>query len=357
MERPASMSRLTRALGHWSAVRFHRDRRARATRARRFSVRALVVVLVLAILPVPWLHVIDDNPPGWAWRLDGRLIVDGEIMDPSGRWSWLTVGRPPLLIEAARDQLIGSEDPARDMRVGPIGSRPTQSEPLAAAIGMQQAGADLELGVFVEVSDPLVEGIPEQAVLVEIDGRHLGSRADVDAALESAGDTIRLLTAEGDAFEVAGPDLPYGRTRIIDLAPQGLNAAIGGPLTRLAPVAWFRSLSLGSSHGMMVALLTYAEVTDEDLARGRHIAGTGGIRGGGTVERIGGLPAKARAADRARADVLFFPAQQADELAGFVSDRMVLVPIETLGDAITYLAADDGDDVLLDGHRPFGGQS
>ena len=349
MRRPPSMSRLARALGHWSAIRSHRDRRARATRTRRISVRALVIVLILAILPVPWLHVIDDNPPGWAWRLDGRLIVDGDVVDPSGRWSWLTVGRPPLLIEAARDQLVGSEEPARDMRVGPVGSHPAQSEPLAAAIGMREAGADLQLGVFVEVSQPLIDGIPEHAVLVEIDGRHLGSREDVDAALEASGETLRLVTAEGDAFEVSGPDLPYDHTRIIDLAPQGLNAAIGGPFTRLAPVAWFRSLSLGSSHGMMVALMTYAQVADEDLARGRHIAGTGGIRGDGTVARIGGLPAKATAAHRAKADVLFFPAEQADELAGFTSDRMVLVPIEGLADAITYLAADDADEVLSPG--------
>lgn len=346
MGRPRETSqRLARSLGHWSAVRSHRERRARATRARRITVRAMLIVLVLALLPVPWLHVIDDNPPGWAWRLDGRLIVDGEVMDPNGRWSWLTVGRPPLLVEAARDQLVGSEKPARDMRVGPIGSRPAQSEPLAAAIGMRQAGVDLPLGVFVEVSEPMVDGIPEHAVLVEIDGRRLGSRVDVDAALDAAGDTIRLVTAEGDAFEVSGPELPYEKTRIVDLAPQGMNAGIGGPFMHLAPVAWFRSLSLGSSHGMMVALMTYAQLVDEDLARGRHIAGTGAIRGDGTVERIGGLPAKAKAAHRAHADVLFFPAEQADELVGFTSSRVVLVPVETLGDAIAYLVADDADDV------------
>lgn len=346
MARPTATSRAHKYLGRWSVVRQLRERRARASRARRWTLRALAVLVVLAILPVPWLHVVDENPPGWAWRLDGRLVVDGEVMDPNGQWSWLTVGRPPLLIEAAHEQLIGTENPSRDMRTGPVGARPAQSEPVAAAVGMRHAGQQVPLDVLVEVSGPQEEGLPQRAVLIQIDGRPLTSRADVAAAAAAAGDTVRVVTAEGDEFEMSGPDLPYDDLRILDIAPQGLTAAIGGPLSRLAPVAWFRSLSLGSSHGMMVALLTYAHLADADLARGRHIAGTGGIRGDGTVARIGGLPAKAEAAHRARADVLFFPAEQADELAGFTSDRMVLVPVETLADAIEYLRAEDVQELV-----------
>lgn len=341
MAGPTASSRARKYLGRWSVMRHHRERRARATRARRWTVRSLVVLLILAVVPVPWLHVVDENPPGWAWRLDGRLVVDGEVMEPEGRWSWLTVGRPPLLIEAAHDELIGTENPARDMRTGPVGSRPAQSEPVAAAVGMREAGRHVPMEILVEVSGPQEDGLPQRAVLVEIDGRPLSSRADVRAAAEMAGETVHVVTAEGDEFAMPGPDLPYDDLRILDIAPPEITAAIGGPLSRLAPVAWFRSLSLGSSHGMMVALLTYAHLADEDLARGRHIAGTGGIRGDGTVTRIGGLPAKAHAAHRARADVLFFPAEQAGELAGFTSDRMVLVPIATLADAIEYLAAED----------------
>lgn len=344
MARQPATSQVTRYLGRWSVMRRYRERRARASRTRRWTVRALAVLVALAILPVPWLHVVDESPPGWAWRLDGRLVVDGEVMDPNGRWSWLTVGRPPLLIEAAHEQLVGSDHPSRDMRTGPVGSRPAQSEPVAAAVGMRQAGQQVPLEILVEVSGPQEEGLPQRAVLVEIDGRVLSSRADVAAATAAAGDTVHVVTAEGDAFEMSGPGLPYDDLRILDIAPDGPRAAIGGPLSRLAPVAWFRSLSLGSSHGLMVALLTYAHLADDDLARGRHIAGTGGIRGDGTVSRIGGLPAKAHAAHRARADVLFFPAEQADELADFSSDRLVLVPIETLTDAIEYLAADDAQE-------------
>jgi hypothetical protein len=214
---------------------------------------------------------------------------------------------------------------------------------------MRHAGAELRLGVFVEVSGPRRDDLPEQAVIVEINAQQLGSRVDFETALRTADDVFPVTTAAGRTFEVDGPGLPYDHVRVIDIAPEGLSAAIGGPFSRLAPVAWFRSLSLGSSHGMMVALLTYAHVTGDDLARGRHIAGTGGIRGDGAVVRIGGLPAKAQAARRAGADVLFFPASQVDELAEFQAGRMVLVPIETLSDAIAYLRADVRDEGLVAG--------
>lgn len=301
--------------------------------------------LLIAGLPVPWLHMVSDDPPGWAWRLDGRMVVDGEVMDPSGRWSWLTVGRPPFLYETVRDAVTGAEDKARDMRVGTPGSRPVQSEPLAAAIGLRAAGLEVPLGVFVEVAEPRYEWLPESAVVTHVNGIGFATRTELEAALDLAvaeqERSMTFTTAAGDSYNAPGAELPYDHVRILDLAPQGLDAGIGGRWSQLAPVAWFRSLSLGNSHGMMVALLTYAHVAEPDLVAGRHIAGTGGVQWDGTVAQIGGLPAKAAAARRAGADVLLFPAVQADELADFDARGMELVPVHSLAGAIRYLSGED----------------
>jgi Lon-like protease len=102
-----------------------------------------------------------------------------------------------------------------------------------------------------------------------------------------------------------------------------------------------RNLSVGSSHGVIVALTVYADASGHDLARGRHIAGTGRIAGDGSVGPIGGLAAKAAAARRAGADVLVFPGSQVGELAGFDPGAMKLVGVGTLEEAIAALRVED----------------
>ena len=341
----APPSRLSR-----SGARRVAGRRRRRRHPRRRAVVLVVVVLVALALPVPWLHVVADDPIGHAWRLNGRLYIEGEAIDPGGEWSWLAVGRPPIVAELLRDRIVGTDSPPADLRRGSRTRSPALSEPAAVAVGLRHAGIDVPMRLLVEASLPQYDGLPDHAVITEVGGVELVQRRDWEqvvggwelaeeqAASDTAEPTVDFALRDGRSFSVPGTRLPYDRIDVLDLAPLELDAAIAGPLTRLAPVSWFRNLSLGSSHGTMVALLAYTHASGGDLAQTRHIAGTGGIRGDGTVTRIGGLPSKARAAKRAGADVLLFPASQADELEPFEAGGMTLVPIETLDGAIRWLA-------------------
>ncbi len=329
--------------------------RFRAVRRRRWGLRAALLVVVVLLLPVPWLHVISDDPLGTTWRLNGRLEVNGETIDPPGRWSWLAVGRPALVGEVVRDAVFGSDDPPTDMRGDALVLRPALTEPAAAAVGLRHAGVDIPLGLIVEAYDPLIDGLPQRAVLTRLQGTQLTDRAaweQATALLEvtetgegqdglaaTVPDHLSFETATAGVFEVQRTTggLPYRVVRTLDTAPRTFDARISFAATELLPVDWFRELSLGSSHGMMVALTTYAHVFEGDLAAGRHIAGTGGIRGDGTLVPIGGLAAKAGAAKRAGADVLFFPASQQAVLATFDPGPMALVPVATLAEAIAWL--------------------
>jgi hypothetical protein len=306
---------------------------------RRWPRRARIWVLVLAVafLPVPWMHVVDADPPGQAWRLDGRLLVDGETVDPPGRWSWLTVGRPPVLAEVARGWVTGGPQPARDLRTAPASSRPALNEPAAAAVGLLHAGAPVEMRVVVEAIGAQHAGLPDRVLLDRLNGVKLTDRRAWREARARAPRTVVFSTREGETFQAPGPRLPYDRVHVVDVAPSDVDAAVVGRLGRAAPVRWFRSLALGRSHGLMVALMTYADASGEDLAEGRHIAGTGGVNGEGTVTPISGLRAKARAARQAGADVLVFPAVQRDELDGFDPGGMRLFPVLTLSQAIELL--------------------
>ena len=153
-----------------------------------------------------------------------------------------------------------------------------------------------------------------------------------------SGDRNTLTTADGDRYEFAGPRLPFRRVDVLDVPSDHLDVAVGGRLARTWPGSWFRDLALGSSHGLMVALVSYGYGSGEDLADGRAIAGTGTIRGDGSVGSIGGLWAKATAAREIGADVLLFPAQQASQLDGFDPGAMRLLPVASLDEAIDALA-------------------
>ena len=96
-------------------------------------------------------------------------------------------------------------------------------------------------------------------------------------------------------------------------------------------------MSMGSSHGLMVGLVTYAAVSGEDLAAGRHVAGTGRLLGDGTVGTIGGLASKAGAARRQGADVLLVPAGQAHLLDDVDTGHMRVLAVTTIDDAIEQL--------------------
>jgi hypothetical protein len=326
------------------------------TRRRRSRRRWVVGALLLVVLalPVPWLHLASDDPVGHAWRLDGRLHIEGEAVDPNGEWSWLAVGRPPLVAELIRDRVLGDGTPTIDLRGGPTTHSPALSEPAAVAVGLRHAGLEVPLRLLVEASRPHYEELPDHVVITEIAGIRLTERGDWDRVVggwERAEQTRTTRTTaiavhpsvdfairDGRSFSIPGTRLPYDRIDILDLAPLDLDASIAGPLTHLAPVSWFRDLSLGSSHGMMVALMAYSHASGNEIAQSRHLAGSGGIQGDGTVTRIGGLPSKARAAKRAGADVLLFPASQVGELESFDRTGITLVPVETLDDAIRWLA-------------------
>lgn len=308
---------------------------------RRWRRRVLVLAVVVALLPVPWRYA-SGSELGLAWRMDRRLVVDGQRLDPPGRWSWLTAGRPALVAELAWERLArlwrgeGAAS-ARDLREGGLVHRPMAAEPLAAAVGLAAAGVHAPPRMRIAVAGPEQDGLPGHARIVRVNDHLIGTRADLDAQLAASAwsGLLSVTTAGGDRHTVPGHRLPYRSVELIDEVA-GVRAAIGG---HGPPYSWLRRLSLGSSHGLMVGLVTYSSASGEDLAEGRHIAGTGQLHADGTVGRIGGLRAKAGGALRAGADVLVVPADQVGELADVELGGMLVLGVDSLDDAIAQLRA------------------
>lgn len=300
----------------------------------------MVVAAIVLVLPVPWRHV-SDSVVGLAWGMDTRLVVGNEHLDPPGQWSWLTVGRPALVGELAWQRLRRAVDPdspdgAKDLRRGSISSRPAHVESVAAAVGLQRAGQHVALGLRVRVSGPSGPDLPHVARLTHVNGHELTDRASWRAALAALrpDGRLTLTTSSGETYVAPDGTLPYRHVDVVDIAPPGVTAAVGG---HGAPYSWVRSMAMGSSHGLMVGLTTYAAASGEDLAADRHVAGTGRLLGDGTVGTIGGLPSKAAAARRAGADVLIVPAGQVHLLADVDVGRMRVLAVTTIDDAIRQL--------------------
>jgi hypothetical protein len=305
----------------------------------RLTVLALTLVFV-ALLPVPWLVSRTPNPPGMAWRLDGRLKFGGETIDPPGVWVGMTAGRPPLLAEVVRSWVDPAVERPRDMRGGSSFKSPALAEPAAIAIGLAHAGRLVDLSTFVEARQPLMAGLPATVSVSMVNGHVIVSQEDWADSIAALGDHNEFVSGDGDVYGFAGTTFPYQVVDMMD-APTDLEVSLAG-WRSIIPLGWYRSLALGNSHGLLLGLAAYSQASGEDLARGRVIGGTGVLRGDGTVAAVGGLAAKTRAAYRAGVDLMVYPADQRC-LVEAMSDQatgMEAIPVASLSEAIDILRGD-----------------
>ncbi|TCP30482.1 PDZ domain-containing protein [Scopulibacillus darangshiensis] len=98
----------------------------------------------------------------------------------------------------------------------------------------------------------------------------------------------------------------------------------------------------GPSAGLMMTLEIYDQLTNNDLAKGFKIAGTGTIQMDGKVGPIGGIKEKVVGADKSGAQIFFAPtadheAKDAKEAAKDIGTDMKIVPVSTFDDAVKYL--------------------
>ncbi len=93
----------------------------------------------------------------------------------------------------------------------------------------------------------------------------------------------------------------------------------------------------GPSAGLLTALAVYDTLSEEDLAAGRHIAGTGTLSLAGTVGRIGGIEEKVRAAVNSGATLFLAPADQADAATAAAQGRIEVIGVHTFDEGLAAL--------------------
>lgn len=93
----------------------------------------------------------------------------------------------------------------------------------------------------------------------------------------------------------------------------------------------------GPSAGLMFTLEIINQLTENDLTRGRRIAGTGTINADGIVGPIGGVRQKVYAAIEIGAEYVLVPAGDYDDALEAAGTDIEVVRIETIDDALTFL--------------------
>ncbi|MEE3343217.1 MAG: S16 family serine protease [Bacilli bacterium] len=102
----------------------------------------------------------------------------------------------------------------------------------------------------------------------------------------------------------------------------------------------FKSSEAGASGGLMLALSIYSKIADEDIIKGRRIAGTGTIESDGTVGEIDGVKYKIMGADKDNIDLVFVPSDNYKEAIKIKKKKhykMKIVKVDTFEDAVKYL--------------------
>lgn len=195
----------------------------------------------------------------------------------------------------------------------------------------------------------------ENDVIVAVDGEAVEFSTDAVDLIggRAPGDELMLTIERADADDPDGVEtveigLVLGPYRFVDEAGNELedpDRGMVGVMLSDADVDVLFPVDVdidsqnigGPSAGLMFTLEIINALTEEDLTRGRRIAGTGTIDDEGNVGPIGGMRQKTFGAIDAGADYLLAPALNFDEAVDAAGDDIVVVRVETIEDVMTFL--------------------
>ena len=102
----------------------------------------------------------------------------------------------------------------------------------------------------------------------------------------------------------------------------------------------FKASEGGASGGLMIALNIYNSLTEEDITKGRRIAGTGTIDALGNVGAIDGVKYKIIGAHKNKMEIVFVPKDNYEEAIKVKEEYnydMEIISVDTFDDALNYL--------------------
>lgn len=211
-----------------------------------------------------------------------------------------------------------------------------QDAVVAALRATQQPVEEHPVVTTVVVSGPAHERLQPGDLILAVGDTPTHNTAEVREAIRrhAVGEEVRLkIERNRRPEEVAVTTVASNRDPQLPVI--GIEIGIGYRYTPVVTFGIRREIG-GPSAGLVFALALADKLNEEDLVRGRTIAGTGGIDPLGRVSPIGGLQEKIASAERVGATIFLVPAGNCRDLVG-LDTRMELIRVATLDDAINAL--------------------
>lgn len=325
------------------------------------GVSLLVLVAVAVLLPVPYVKIgpgptfntigdndgrplveVGDSPEYPVYPVTGNLDMT-TIMEWGGPRGGLTVFQAIASWLDPEDAVVPRELLYPDDVTGDD-VRKRNAEMFSTSQSYAIAAALRHLGIPVTewvVATAVIEGSPAAGKIqagdriVTFDGTVVTDARVVAEAVRSAPvGTTFTVGVERDGSETAMDVLVTSAANPDDPSIPYVGVQLGyfyrGPM----PISFTLQDIGGPSAGLFFALAIVDKFSPDDLAAGRHIAGTGTIDPAGVVGPIGGIRQKLAGASASGAQLFLMPRAHCDEARGFIPEGLTVVPVDTLTGAV-----------------------
>ncbi len=331
----------------------------------------LGVVLASAVvggllLKVPYVALVPgsakDTEPLLAIEGVDEFPSEGELLFTTVRvrqrpnlWEYLWLKANDDATVVPEEDILGGRTPEenREFNLGVM----NDSKRVAVAVALQELGYDA-IKTDAVVVQQLVPEAPAEEVLVLGD-----SILAIDGEpTTNTGELVELLSDRRPGDSVALSIQRFGETDlreisvVLDANPERPEDGFLGiqPADRQQYINDFGfSVAIdsgsvgGPSAGLAFTLAVLDQLTSGELTGGMQVAVTGTISAAGDVGPVGGVLQKTAAVSQLGADVFIVPARLGDaELAAVVEragDDLMIIPVNTLGEALDALAGLGGD--------------
>ena len=215
----------------------------------------------------------------------------------------------------------------------------------AIYVALQRLGYEVKFAgdgvrILEVVADSPADGaLQVEDVITRVEGTTVHTVDEASARIRefAPGDTITLEGSRGeesfttDVTLIEHPDI--AGAPMVGVVLDTLNLALDLPIdVRVDP-----GNIGGPSAGLGFTLTLLDLLTPGDMTKGHIIAGTGTIRFDETVGAIGGVRQKVYGARSIAAEVIFVPRDNYADAITASDDAIVVVPVDTLQDALDYL--------------------